>query len=104
MTGRAVGLLFGAKDKSNPGSSWYCVNFEKSFNLARAFFVKGGLKWNISKNISIENSTTYTFKIVFIKGSVMSFYLNDINIGSYSTEGFEGGYLGCNDMLCKRYF
>lgn len=99
--GRAVGIIFGAADREKPSAAWYCLNVEPGSNISRAFFVRGGLVWNVSRPLESEEQTSkpHHLKVVFLAGNELIFYLNEKQVGSYSTADFAGGYLGL--MTCE---
>ncbi len=98
MSGRACGLVFGAQSREKPSQSWYCLNYDSTGKSSRAFFVKGGLKWNISCGVDIKPGSRHTLKIIYIKDAEITFFFDDTIVGTYTSKDFEGGYLGV--MTC----
>lgn len=106
IEGQAAGIVFGAKDRKKPGTSWYCLNYDMVSSSARAFFVKGGLKWNVSAGLTTSSLSRniHKFKVVYVKNAEISFYVDDITVGNYTTKDFEGGYLGFMTCLSNSIF
>ncbi|MBE7065998.1 MAG: glycoside hydrolase family 32 protein [Ruminococcaceae bacterium] len=100
FTGNAVGVVFGAANKNRPSNSWYCLNLERPSSVSRAFFVRGGLAWNITTGVSQEllSRNTNLLRVVFIANDSISFYVDETHIGTYPAKDFVGGYLGV--MTC----
>lgn len=98
--GNAAGIVFGAADKKKPSSSWYCMNIQKQQKNSRAFFVRGALAWNVENGLSDEiiNRSINKLRVVFTAHESISFFVDELYIGSYSAKDFAGGYLGV--MTC----
>ena len=100
FSGNAVGIVFGAKDKNKPSDSWYCLNLERPSAVSRAFFVRGGLTWNITTGVSQDllSRSSNLLRVVFVANDSISFYTDEVHVGTYPAKDFVGGYLGV--MTC----
>lgn len=107
--GQAAGIVFGATDKTNPTANWFCANIDTVTDkgIAKLFQNNGSEMWNVTKSLSEIASKadgSYDLKITYDGFGTMTYYVNDVLVGSNSKTNFSEGYVGVQTFKSTAVF
>ena len=98
--GQAAGIVFGVTDKNNPAANWFCANIDTVDGIAKLFQNNGNEMWNVTKplsEITPKTDGSYDLKIMYDGAGTMTYYVNDVLVGSNSGTNL------VKDMLVYRH-
>lgn len=105
--GQAAGIVFGVTDKNNPAANWFCANIDTVDGIAKLFQNNGNEMWNVTKplsEITPKTDGSYDLKIMYDGAGTMTYYVNDVLVGSNSGTNFSEGYVGVQTFKSTAVF
>lgn len=102
--GQAAGIVFGVRDRNNPGSMWYCANIDTAVGIFKMFRNTGGQDWDVQKDIKdfeANEDGSYDLEVRYDADSnTLTYLVNGQEVGSHKAGfiqdlGIDGrGYTG----------
>ncbi|MBP3314481.1 MAG: GH32 C-terminal domain-containing protein [Clostridia bacterium] len=105
IDGVAVGLVFGVKDRNNPGASWHCLNVDKGAGNTRFFNVNGtGTEGKRDLTEQEKNSSSVHLYVEMKADGTLICKTNGVVVTEQKIDNFAGGYVGLLTFFTKATF